>query len=219
MTGQRAADVHAVPPARPAAFDDPDFLRALRAGDPAAFERFVPDLTPRLLPVARRMMPSEADAEDALQDAFLSGYKNLGKFDGQSKLSTWMHRITVNACLMRLRTRARRPERAIEDMLPTFDETGHQSRPAGPWNQGGGTGIQSAELAALLREKVAELPEPYRVVILLRDIEGLSTDEAAAALGVTANTVKIRLHRARMALKTLLDPFFAPGTGRQDARP
>jgi len=219
MTGPRAAAADRAPLAPATTFDDPGFLHSLRAGDAAAFERFVRDLTPRLLPVARRMMPSEADAEDALQDAFLSGYKNLGKFDGQSKLSTWMHRITVNACLMRLRTRARRPERAIEDLLPTFDQTGHQSRPAGPWNPGGGTGIQSAELAALLREKVAELPEPYRVVILLRDIEGLSTDEAAAALDVTPNTVKIRLHRARMALKSLLDPFFTPGENRQDHRP
>ncbi len=205
----------AVPP-----FDDPALLVALRAGEAAAFERFVREVTPRVLPVARRLMNSDADAEDAVQDAFLSAFKNLTQFDGKSKLSTWMHRITVNACLMKRRARSRRPERAIEDLLPTFDHTGHQTNPARAWNAHRTGGIEGDEAATLLRAMVDELPESYRTVLMLRDIEGLSTEEAASALEITPNSVKIRLHRARLALKELLDPHFAPidPTPKREAR-
>lgn len=162
-----------------------------------------------MLAVARRMLSREEDAQDAVQEAFLSAFKSLDRFDGRSQLATWLHRITVNVCLMRLRTRRRKPETSIEALLPEFVEDGHQKNPSRPWKPGAEGGIEEHELRALVRSKVEELPDPYREVILLRDIEGLDTDETAAVLGITSGAVKTRLHRAHQALRTLLDPYFA----------
>lgn len=188
-----------------------ELLDRLRAGDVGAFEDLVRLAGGRMLAVARRMMAREEDAQDAVQDAFLSALKSLDRFDGRSQLTTWLHRITVNACLMKLRTQRRRPEAAIEDLLPAFAEDGHARVPATAWKPEAGSGIEGAETRALVRAKIAELPEQYRTVLVLRDLEELSTEEAAQVLGISENAVKTRLHRARQALRTLLDPHFREG--------
>lgn len=187
---------------------DVRLLARMRAGEDAAFDELVAACGHRMLAVARKMLPNEDDANDAVQDAFLSAFKNLANFDGRSQLNTWLHRITVNACLMKLRTRKRKPERSIEDFLPAFVEDGHQVKPSEAWQPDRLAGIESREsMQALVREKIHELPEAYRVVLMLRDFEDLSTEEAAEVLGTTPNAVKTRLHRARQALRTLLDPI------------
>lgn len=195
-------------PAGPPVFDAPEFLARLRRHDEAAVDHLIESITPRLLSVARNLMPTEADALDAIQDAFLSAFRSLDSFDGRSKLSTWLHQITVNACLMRLRTRRRRPETSIEALLPTFRTDGHQTNPQKQWDAHPISGIVSQELGSLIRSKLRELPDSYRVVLVLRDVQGLDTDATATVLGITSDAVRTRLHRARQALKTLLDPFF-----------
>ena len=164
-----------------------------------------------MLAVARRMLFREEDAQDAVQDAFLSAFKSLGTFDERSLLTTWLHRITVNACLMKLRSQRRRggPERSIDDFLPTFTDDGHQTQESRRWNPDAASGIERGEVREMVRAKINELPEQYRVVLILRDIEQLSTEETAAALDMTFNAVKTRLHRARQALRALLDPHFS----------
>ena len=181
----------------------------LRAGEDAAFDELVRLAGDRMLAVARRMLGREEDARDAVQEAFLSAFKSLDRFDGRSQITTWLHRITVNVCLMRLRAQRRRPERAIEDLLPTFVEDGHQRRPAAAWKPNATDGIKQRETRELVRARINELPEQYRVVLMLRDIEELSTEETAQALDITTSAVKTRLHRARQALRTLLDPHFS----------
>lgn len=180
----------------------------LRAGEAGAFDDLVMLAGGRMLAVARRMMGSEADAQDAVQDAFLSAYKSLDRFDGRAQLTTWLHRITVNACLMKLRSKARKPQQSIEALLPTFVEDGHQARSTRAWNLDPSAGIQRSEVRELVRAKISELPEQYRIVLVLRDIEELSTEETAEVLEMTVNAVKTRLHRARQALRTLLEPHF-----------
>ncbi len=192
--------------------DESALVARLRAGEDAAFDELVQLAGGRMLAVARRFLPREDDAEDAVQDAFLSAFKSLDRFDGRSMLTTWLHRITVNACLMKMRSRRRRPETSLEGLLPRFREDGHQENPTRPWNPPEGSGIESEELRALVRARIAELPEPYRVVMLLRDIEGLDTDETAAVLRMTHAAVRTRLHRARQALRALLEPHFAGET-------
>jgi len=187
-------------------------VEGLRRGDAAAFETLVRTHMPALLRVARRMMHSEEDARDAVQDAFVAAFRSIGKFDAHAQLSTWLHRIVVNASLMRLRTQRRRPEEAIEDLLPRFAEDGHQPLPNEPWSENAETLLQRAEIRSVVRAAIDELPDNYREVLLLRDIEELSTEETAQTLGVTANAVKVRLHRARQALRTLLDPYMRPVT-------
>lgn len=183
-----------------------ELLRRLVAGEDAAFEELVRTAGGRMLAVARRMLADEQDAEDAVQEAFLSAFKNLASFDGRSQLTTWLHRITVNACLMKLRSKRRRPETHIEDLLPRFVADGHREHDAVSWNQEAGAGIQREELQAHVRSMIDKLPEPYREVLMLRDIEQISTDVTAELLGLTPAAVKTRLHRARQALRELLDP-------------
>ena len=180
----------------------------LRAGDDAAYEELVRREGGRMLTLARRMMGREEDAQDAVQDAFLSAFRSLDRFDGRSALATWLYRITANACLMRLRTQRRRPEKRIDDLLPTYLEDGHQRNPTRPWKPGGAGGIEESERRALVRSKIDELPEPYREVLLVRHMEELDTEAAAEVLGLTPAAVKTRLHRARQALRELLAPYF-----------
>lgn len=195
-----------------ASSDEHELLSRLRAGDPAAYERLVRELSPRLLAVARRLMGNEHDAADALQDAFVSAFNALGDFDGRSKLSTWLHRIVVNACLMKLRKARRRSERDITPLLPVFLDDGHQAAPSRAWDHGAPGNAQRADARELVLRKIHELPEAYRTVLLLRDIEELDTKETAQRLGESENAVKTRLHRARQALRTLLEPLMTGGS-------
>ncbi len=186
--------------------DDATLLSGLRAGDDAAYELLVRSHTPRMLAVARRFLRSEEDARDAVQDAFLSAFRSIDRFEGDSRVSTWLHRIVVNASLMKLRTRRRKPERSIEDLMPGFLEDGHLEQPASEWGKLPEDAAAQRELRELLLAKIHELPEGHRTVLMLRDIEELDTDETAKALDLTSGAVKTRLHRARIALRGLLEP-------------
>jgi RNA polymerase sigma-70 factor (ECF subfamily) len=186
-----------------------DLVSRLRRGDEDAIERLVRENGGRLLAVARRFLREEEEARDAVQECFLSAFRSLDRFDQGSRLSTWLHRIVINACLMRLRTRRRKPEEPIDEFLPQFQADGHQVRhPTPEWEGSAETLLARSQTRAIVREAIDRLPDSYRAVLLLRDIEELSTEEAARSLGVTANAVKIRLHRARQALRALLEPHF-----------
>ncbi len=191
--------------------DEVTLLVRMRAGDDDAFEACVRAYSGQLLAVARRILSHEEDARDAVQDAFLSAFKGIGRFDGLSRISTWLHRIVVNAALSRLRTRRRRPETSIEDLLPHFAEGEHQIDPPAPWKATSVAILQQQEARDMVRGCINRLPETYRIVLVLRDIEGLSTEETAQLLDTTLGVVKTRLHRARQALRSFLDPYFREG--------
>jgi RNA polymerase sigma-70 factor (ECF subfamily) len=182
-----------------------DFLARLRAGDEDAFAELVAANTARMLAVAQRLLRSEDAARDAVQDAFLSAFKAMRTFNGDAKLSTWLHRITVNAALMRLRSRRHRAEQSIDDLLPRFDEDGRFAEPPGGCGSASDELLETREMRRMVRRCIERLPAGYRTVLIMRDIEDLDTDEVAEMLGVTANAVKIRLHRARQALRTLIE--------------
>ncbi|HEY5611514.1 MAG TPA: sigma-70 family RNA polymerase sigma factor [Thermoanaerobaculia bacterium] len=186
--------------------DESALVARLRAGDESAYETLVRTSTAPLLRTARRILRSEEDAREALQETFLAVWKSIGKFQSQSRLTTWLHRIAINACLMRLRSRNRVPEvDDIEKYLPRFLEDGHQIESSVAWESPESM-LQESELRAFVRRSIDQLPDSYRIVLLLRDIEELSTEETAEVLGITRVAVKVRLHRARQALRTLLDP-------------
>lgn len=182
------------------------FVTRLRTGEPDAFEQLVRNYTPRLLRVARRLLGNDDEARDALQDAFISVFRSIRSFEAGSRLSTWLHRVVVNAALMKLRTRRRHPEEEIEKYLPLFQEDGHQIVPSVEWMESAETALQRKEMRQLVRAAIDRLPDTYRTVLLLRDIEELSTDETAEILGISTTAAKLRLHRARQALRTQLDP-------------
>ncbi len=201
---QRA--VTEVVPDQAAMATDARLLERLRADEPAAFEELIRDHGGRMLAVAKGILRSEEDAHDALQDAFLSAFRKLADFKGDARLSTWLHRIVVNAALMKLRGRRRRPEEPIDDLLPRFYPDGHRVDPGPPWPEDPENALATKQTAGLVRDCIDQLPESYRTVLILRDIEELDTAEAARLLQVSPGAVKLRLHRARQALRTLLDP-------------
>lgn len=186
-------------------------LQQLRAGDEAAYELLVRTYSGRMLSVARRLLACEEDARDAVQEAFIAAFRSLDRFEGAARVSTWLHRIVVNACLMKLRSGRRKPEESIEPLLPTFQEDGHHAIKPSQWAMDAHSALEQEERRKLVRAKIAELPDTYRTILVLRDIEGLDTDEAAQLLQITTTAVKVRLHRARQALRTLLDPHFRGG--------
>ena len=198
--------------------DEERLVAGLRAGDEQAYEQVVRDFGGRMLAVARRIVRNEEDARDAVQTAYLSAFRSIGSFAGGCRLSTWLHRIVVNAALMKLRRDRRRPEESIEDLLPRFQEDGHHAETFSPGDLPADEQLERAEMRALTRACIAELPPAYRTVLVMRDVEELATSEVAAALGITPNAAKIRLHRARQALTTLLRRRIAEHDGRAQLR-
>lgn len=189
--------------------EDAGWIARLKAGDRDARETLARRFGGRMLAVARRMLRGDDDAADAVQDAFLSAFRAIHQFNGRAQLATWLHRIVVNACLMKLRSSSRRRDVSLDDFLPKFDETGHHTREVSPWAQTGVDGLIERETRQQIRACIDQLPDAYREVLILRDIEELDTQETASLLGIAPGAVKTRLHRARQALRTLLDPYFA----------
>lgn len=205
--------LNAVTPAQSAnpLLEEEALLSRLRAGEERAFATLVREQTRRLLPMARRFLGSNEDARDAVQETLLAAFQSLSTFRGDARLSTWIRHIGVNQCLMILRKRRRHPEVEIEPLLPSFDESGHSQAKYRKWETATDP-LERSETQALVRNLIDRLPENYRTVLLLRDIEELSTEEVASLLAVSLNTVKVRLHRARQALRGLLEPHMTRGS-------
>jgi RNA polymerase sigma-70 factor (ECF subfamily) len=191
-------------PAVPRETVERDLIARLQRGEEAAFEVLVRQYGGAMLAVTRRMLRNDDDAQEAVQEAFLQALRALPGFRAEARLSTWLHRIAVNAALMRLRSSRRRREVVTDDLQPHFDADGHHVEAIQALPVSVETALASAQTRACVRACVAQLPERHRTVIVLRDIEEMSTVEAAEALGITENALKIRLHRAHQALRTLL---------------
>jgi RNA polymerase sigma-70 factor (ECF subfamily) len=182
-------------------------VESLRNGENQGFETLVRTFGPQVMAVARRYLNSEADAADCFQETFVAVFTSIGSFAGQSSLRQWVRGVAVNQSLMALRKRKRGREESIDHMLPQFDESGSRIETAE--KSSGSTvekQIDSASLQRNVRHSIDQLPDDYRVVLLLRDIDGLNTRETADILGIQLNAVKTRLHRARSALRYILQP-------------
>jgi RNA polymerase sigma-70 factor (ECF subfamily) len=177
--------------------DAPRFLDRLRAGDAPAFEELVMTYQHRVFGVALRMLGNRAEAEDVAQEAFVRAHRALGAFRGDAKLSTWLYSITSRLCLNRLASGERRMARRGEDALLRLSDAGPRPDAA----------LERRELETALGRAIAELPEDRRIVVVLRDIEGLSYEEIAQVLELELGTVRSRLHRARAELKEKLERF------------
>ena len=184
-----------------------ELLGLVRDGDKIATEQFIRANAPWMIAVARRYLKDESLAEDCVQESLLNALRSLDKFEQRCEVKTWLHRIVVNSCLMRMRATLRAKEQSIDHLLPQFDS--NDGRIEAPWSQLATPDelLQQHQTCALVRTKISELPDSYRIVLLLRDIEELTTDEVAQLLGVSGAAVKVRLHRARSALKKLLEPI------------
>ena len=179
----------------------------LQSGDAIAYETLVREYGPRMLVIARRFLHCPQDGADAVQDAFISAFQSIASFQEHASLSTWLHRITVNSCLMTLRSRSRRKSTSLDELVPQFDQSGHHAARVSRWNDAV-TQVETEEQRAQVRACIDRVPEPYRCVLLLRDIEQLDTEQTASMLGTTTGNIKTRLHRARQMLRSVLDIEF-----------
>jgi RNA polymerase sigma-70 factor, ECF subfamily len=177
--------------------DESALLARLKAGDPRAFEVFVVTHQHRVFSIALRMLGSRAEAEDIAQETFLRAHRAIGEFRGEARLGTWLYGIASRLCLNRLASAPRRLERGGDDAL---------LRLPAPAGDAAGA-LERSELEAALQQAIAELPEERRIVVVLRDLEGLAYEEIATALGLELGTVRSRLHRARNDLKAKLERF------------
>lgn len=187
-----------------------ELLERLRQGDPAAYRRFVDQHSASVYNVALKLLGDEQEAEDVLQETFMSAFKALDSFEARSTLSTWLYRIAYNASLMRLRKRRQMTTFSLD--TPPFDSDG-QEVPAGrqlvDWSAVPDEELLTAEAREEMDRAIAELPESLRSTFVLRDIHGLSGAETAEVLGITVQAVKTRLHRARLRLRDRLSDYFS----------
>jgi RNA polymerase sigma-70 factor (ECF subfamily) len=188
------------------ASDETVLVDAARAGDVSAFEKLVRRYDRNVFRIAQHITQNREDAEDVVQDAFLKAYQNLAQFQGQSKFYTWLVRITVNEALMRLRRR--RPERMVSLDEDVKTEEDSMPREIADWSPNPEQLYNQAELKEILGKTIQGLPPSFRTVFVLRDVEGLSTEETADALDLSVPAVKSRLLRARLQLRERLNKYF-----------
>jgi len=191
-----------VPTAEPS---DETLAARAAAGDDSAFETIVGRYQSRVFRLACRLT-NDTDPPDVLQETFLQVYRHLRSFRGDSQFRTWLYRIASNAALMHRRARARRPSEPLDEFLPRFDAQGqHVATPAELQVASRADELLDRQfLAEKARDVLARLPDLYRHAFVLRDLEELSTEDVAQALGVTAATVRQRVHRARLMLRGYL---------------
>ncbi len=188
---------------------DKVLIERYRQGDYQAFEALVNRYEGKVYRLSMRMLRNPEDAEDALQETFLQVYRGLKGFEGRSTFSTWLFRLATNVCLMKIRHRGTEPANLLplEEYLPRHDEGEHPQVQA--WPERPEDAILSKESREKMMEALEKLPADYRVVFVLRDIEGLSNAEAGETLGISVAAVKSRLHRARLTLRGMLADYFA----------
>ena len=195
-----------------AVLSDDELVARARAHDVAAFEELVGRHEEKIYRLAMRFTRNETDAAEVLQETFLSAWRNLDRFEGKAQFASWLYRVAVNAALMLLRSQKRHPQVAVEDVTPeALGEAARASPDLGAgtdWSRRPDEQFQSEELRHQIQGAVDQLPESQRSVFLLRDVDGLSTEETAELLEVSIPTVKTRLHRARLTLREAITRYF-----------
>jgi len=185
-------------------FLESELLERIKAGDEKAFEAIVERYSARIYRIGRTITGNPQDAEEVVQDVFMTVFQKIGSFEGRSAFSTWLYRIAVNAAMMKVRGKQEKQERTEEDLerwLPVFDARAQHAHPVGAWSANPEEAVLQRERREVLRNELATLPTEYRTVVALRDLQGLSSEEAAEILGISPAAVKSRLHRARLALR------------------
>jgi RNA polymerase sigma-70 factor (ECF subfamily) len=199
-----------------------ELARQLVAGEPGAFERFVELFRKKVFQYSLLVCGHHEDAEEVAQDALFKVFEKLDQLREPERIRPWVFRIARNACLMKRRKSVFAPERelSLDELMPQATEDGGQRRlEIADWSSLPESQALRAELQRVVQEAIQELPEIYKTVLLLRDMEGLSTAETAEVLGVSEEVVKTRLHRARLAVRQKLDGYLrsSPASLREKA--
>jgi len=196
--------------------DELALVQAAKQGDVGAFEQLVKRYDRNIFRIAQHITQNREDAEDVVQDAFLKAYENLEQFQGNSKFYTWLVRIAVNEALMKLRRRKTSKTVSIDEDVET--EEGSMPREVADWGPNPEQLYGQSELGEILEKTIQGLPQSFRTVFVLRDIEGLSTEETAEMLNLSVPAVKSRLLRARLQLRERLNRYFKKSK-RDGAKP
>ena len=189
-------------------------VQAAKKGDLEAFSELVKRYDRNVFRIAQHITHNDEDAQDVVQDAFLKAYTNLEQFQGNSKFYTWLVRIAVNEALMRLRKRRNDRTVSLDEDVET--EEGSMPREVADWSPNPEQLYGQSELGDILKKTIQGLPPGFRTVFVLRDVEGLSTEETAEMLGLSIPAVKSRLLRARLQLRERLNRFFRSRKGGGD---
>jgi RNA polymerase sigma-70 factor, ECF subfamily len=198
-----------MPPER--LYDDNVLLEELRKGSQEAVEALFERFHGKIYGLAMSILKNESDAEEAAQDVFLTVFRKADTFQGNSALYSWIYRICVNACLMRLRGKRRQETVSIEEFMPVFTEDGKHAGSVEAWGREVERKMLNKELGQVIKRFTEDLSEKYRVVFVLSDVEGLSNEETAQILGLSVPAVKSRLHRARLYLREKLARYLREG--------
>lgn len=189
-------------------------VERLREGDAFALEALMERYASRVFRVARGIARTDADAEEVVQDVFLTLARKIESFEGRAQLSTWIYRVATNAALLKRRGKRVQLEVSLEEHLPTFKEDGHRDGPRvyllADWSRTPEAELLDGEARNVLARAIDQLSDTYRAVLILRDVEELSNEETARILGESVGSIKSRLHRARMALREQLTRHLAP---------
>ncbi|NOZ50365.1 MAG: sigma-70 family RNA polymerase sigma factor [Chloroflexi bacterium] len=194
--------------------DEASLIQGLKKGDRHACACMLKKYAPRVYAIAIRMMRDQDEAEEVLQETFISACQHIQKFEGRSALGTWLHRIATNAALMRLRKQKNKKEVSLDAPLETFDGD-DIPRQIEDWTYFPADLSLNSELRDVLEQAIRQLPDSLRTVFTLREIEGYNTAETAAMLNISVSAAKVRLHRARLQLRETLTPYFSERTGGQ----
>jgi RNA polymerase sigma-70 factor (ECF subfamily) len=193
---------------------DRGLVEGLQRRDPEAAERLVEQHAAWIHRVVHRVLRDVSDVEEVTQDVLLTATRKIDQFDGRAALSTWLYRIAINGACNRLRRRRARPEVTLEPWLPDFDSGGQRAKAVEGWTREDDDPAIAAEVRLALERSIGRLPDEYRAVIVLRDVEQLPNEAIAATLKLSVPAVKSRVHRARLILRKQLTHLFSPGEGR-----
>ncbi len=184
---------------------DHELVAGLRKGDQACLQEILNKYTEKVHNLAMRIARNQEDAEEILQDVFLTVFRKVEKFEGKSAFSSWLYRITVNTAFMKLRKRKQTAAISLEDITPGVKDSWVSER-----REDSDANFMASrhELREQLEAAIAKLPEEYRVIFILRDVDGLSNQEVGEVLGITVPAVKSRLHRSRLLLRKKLSRFY-----------
>ena len=183
-------------------------VKDFQAGNLDAYDKIVELYQKRIYALSFNLMRNQMDAQDVAQEVLITLFKKIHTFQGKSAFSSWVYRITLNSSYMKLRSKKKEPKISIDELLPSFNSTGFQQEKIQDWSENTESLLFTNETREIIIKAVGLLPEKEKVVFLLRDVEGLSTEKVSEVLDLTIPAVKSRLHRARLFLRKKLSGYF-----------
>ena len=183
-------------------------VRDLQNGNLEAYDKIAEIYQKKIYGLSFNLTRNQMDAQDVTQEVLLTLFRKINMFQGKSAFSSWVYRIAVNASYMRLRSKKKEPNVSIDELMPSFNSAGFQQEKIQDWSENTESLIFTKETRDVIDKAVNLLPEKEKVVFLLRDVEGLSSEKAGEILDLTVPAVKSRLHRARLFLRKKLSNYF-----------